>query len=87
MKDSSKVKAADERITEAVAKMLQEADEERKTKPAKTVKEQTQQDSRAVEANEGERSKNDEEMQDSLQPTKRADQGHGGREGGATSSG
>jgi hypothetical protein len=36
MKDSSKAKAANERITEAFAKMLEEADEERKTKRAKT---------------------------------------------------
>ena len=36
LKDSDKVKAADERKTEALAKMLEKADEERVTKRAKT---------------------------------------------------
>ncbi len=36
---SSKAKAASERTTKALAKMLEEADEERKTKRAKTEKE------------------------------------------------
>ncbi len=46
-----------------------------------------QQDSQDVEAKEDEHAKNDKEMQDNVRPTKRADQEHYGREGGATSSG
>jgi hypothetical protein len=46
-----------------------------------------QQDSRDVEANEGECPKNDDETQGNVEPTKRLDQRHGGQEGGATSSG
>ncbi len=57
LKDSSKVKAASERITETLAKMLEEAKEERKTQRGKSEKEQMQLGSQDVEANEGERPK------------------------------
>ncbi len=55
MKDSDKVKAANERFTESLAKMLEEAGEERRIKQAKTEKERMLQDSKDAGVDESKR--------------------------------